>query len=197
MDRGAAAWVSVGVGVGVGDFEGLGDVERAAAGTTLCVSDGLGADAEVAVLPHPAARMATNASAINFREVMAGELSVTPFGQARTKGPGVADRFTVPVAIRGHTGNHERFVGVAAGLGEDPRRGLPGQGSAVLALRQASSDRGSLAGARCPRRPAHAGEPCPVLPAVQLKPRRGVRQPAAPAAPADGGAAPGDRYEAG
>ena len=96
-----------------------------------------------------------------------------------------------------HTDHHERFVAVAAGLAEDPRRGLPGQGTAVLALRQASSDRRSLAGACCPRRPAHAGQPGPVLPAVQLKPRRGVRQPDAPAAPPDGGAAPGDRREAG
>lgn len=67
----------MGVGVRVGDVEGLGDVRLVATDATLCVGDGLGGDVEVAALPHPAASMATSASAATFREVTVGEPSIT------------------------------------------------------------------------------------------------------------------------
>jgi len=115
MGGGAAEWVNVDVGLGVADVEGLGDVELAAAGTTLCVGDGLGADVEVAALPHPAARTATSASAATFREVTVGEVSVTPFGQARAKGPCVTARN--PLSICRNLDEHShRPLGPSASL---------------------------------------------------------------------------------
>jgi hypothetical protein len=81
------------VGVGVGDV-GLRDVELAAAGTTVCVGDGLGGDVEVAALPHPAASMATSASAATFREVTAGEpLQTTRTLAASSACPSTAGRY--------------------------------------------------------------------------------------------------------
>jgi hypothetical protein len=88
----------VGVGVGVGDVERLGDVKMVAAGTTLWVGDGWGVGVEVAALPQPAASTATSASAATFKMVTVSEISVTPFGQARAKGPCVTARN--PLSIR-------------------------------------------------------------------------------------------------
>lgn len=69
--------VGVGVRVGVGVGEGLAVVGLTAADATLCVGDELGVVVEFAALPHPAASMATSASAATFREVTAGKHSIT------------------------------------------------------------------------------------------------------------------------
>ena len=77
---------------------GVGDVELAAADTTLCVGGGVGADVEVAALPHPAASVTTSASAATFSEVTVRNLSITLSGQARAKGLCVTTRN--PLSIR-------------------------------------------------------------------------------------------------